>query len=407
MAERRRKAAGAGAPGSRCSVRNPARPDCPAAISPRPKPSPATPTWWPAPTSTRPPARSPARPKQPAGPGLSRPPQRRHRPDRIAFARRQRGTPRQHGPDARRRRRRGQDRRGRRRHRPTAATTSATATTMMTTMDTGGGGWLDDDGGPDDGDDDGPGDDGDPRGGSGPVGEPDDDGARPWRPPRRRRPRPMMTIHVPMTNQAMTAIQAAGIRAAVPGRALTMAHDNAPGGARTAAPPLPEVTVPLATLQKRAGRPGETRLLGPLDPAMTRDLAAAAARSPHSRWEVTIVDDRGYATGHGIARRGRGRRNQPQPPGSAFWLTARPDEHHRHRNPPARAGSAEGSSRAPAPRRATGSSPPEAGDRDTHPARRPGTGRAVRCRAHARLRPPVSGQPLRARRPAPPPGPGP
>jgi hypothetical protein len=80
---------------------------------------------------------------------------------------------------------------------------------------------------------------------------------------------------------------------------------------------LPEVTVPLVTLQGRAARAGENRLLGPLDPAMARDLAAAAARSPSSRWELTVVDERGYAVGHGIARPGRGRRQQPQPPGPA------------------------------------------------------------------------------------------
>jgi hypothetical protein len=63
------------------------------------------------------------------------------------------------------------------------------------------------------------------------------------------------------------------------------------------------VTVPLATLQRRAERPGDNRLLGPLDPAMTRELAAAAARSPSSRWEVTVVDDHGYAVGHDPGRR--------------------------------------------------------------------------------------------------------
>ena len=120
-------------------------------------------------------------------------------------------------------------------------------------------------------------------------------------------------------------------------------------------PVLPEVTAPLATLQRRAERPGETRLLGPLDPALTRDLATAAARSPHARWEITIVDDHGYATGHGIARPRRRRRQQPQPPGPASYAL------------PARVnititqtllqptGSA---SRAPAPRPATGSSHP-------------------------------------------------
>ena len=70
--------------------------------------------------------------------------------------------------------------------------------------------------------------------------------------------------------------------------------------ARRLSPVLPEVTVPLATLQGQAARPGENRLLGPLDPALARDLAAAAARSPASRWEVTIVDDHGYAVGHGL-----------------------------------------------------------------------------------------------------------
>jgi hypothetical protein len=92
--------------------------------------------------------------------------------------------------------------------------------------------------------------------------------------------------------------------------------DDGPGGAGGQAV-LSEVTVPLATLQGRAERPGENRLLGPLDPAITRDLAAAAARSPLSRWEVTVVDDQGYAVGHGIARSGRGRRQEPRPPGAA------------------------------------------------------------------------------------------
>jgi hypothetical protein len=78
------------------------------------------------------------------------------------------------------------------------------------------------------------------------------------------------------------------------------------------------VTVPLVTLQGRAERPGDNRLLGPLDPAMTRELAAAAARSPHTRWEVTIVDGQGFAVGHGIARPSRGGQQRPRPPGSAF-----------------------------------------------------------------------------------------
>jgi hypothetical protein len=95
--------------------------------------------------------------------------------------------------------------------------------------------------------------------------------------------------------------------------------DEDPGGAGGDHSALPEVTVPLVTLQGRAARPGDNRLLGPLDPGMARDLAAAAARSPSSRWEVTVVDDQGYAVGHGVARPGRGLRHKPQPPSPASW----------------------------------------------------------------------------------------
>lgn len=93
-------------------------------------------------------------------------------------------------------------------------------------------------------------------------------------------------------------------------------NGSGPGGAERR-PGLPEVIVPLATLLGRAERPGDNRLLGPLDPAMARDLAAAAARSPHSRWEITVVDVQGYAVGHGIARVRRGGRRKPQPPDPA------------------------------------------------------------------------------------------
>jgi hypothetical protein len=87
-----------------------------------------------------------------------------------------------------------------------------------------------------------------------------------------------------------------------------------PDDPRVPAPPLAEVTVPLATLQRRAEPAGDNRLLGPLDPALARGLAAAAARSPYSRWEITIVDENGYATGHGIARPRHGSGQEPPPP---------------------------------------------------------------------------------------------
>jgi len=93
--------------------------------------------------------------------------------------------------------------------------------------------------------------------------------------------------------------------------------NSGPGGPEDSQPPGPpqaEVTVPLTTLQHWAERAGDSRLLGPVDPALARDLAAAAARSPWSRWEITIVDEHGYATGHGTARPTRGAGPPPQPP---------------------------------------------------------------------------------------------
>ena len=189
--------------------------------------------------------------------------------------------------------------------------------------------------------------------------------------------------------------------------------DGSPGepeDPQAPAPPLAEVTVPLATLQRRAERAGDSRLLGPLDPALARDLAAAAARSPASRWEITIVDEHGYAIGHGTARPARG----ASPPAAAASRparsprAARPGQHHRHRDLPAPTGSTGGP--AALRRTATGrlaAHPRQTGNLDTHPARRPAADRPARRRAHPRLRPPVPGQLLPARRPAAPPGPGP
>jgi len=94
--------------------------------------------------------------------------------------------------------------------------------------------------------------------------------------------------------------------------------DPGPGGPGGRAA-LPEVTAPLATLQGRVKRPGDNRLLGALDPALTRDLATAAARSPNARWEITIVDERGYAIGHGTLRPRRGKHHHPPPPGPAYY----------------------------------------------------------------------------------------
>ena len=60
--------------------------------------------------------------------------------------------------------------------------------------------------------------------------------------------------------------------------------------------------MPLATLLGLAERPGEIHGFGLLDPALARELAAAAAASPRTEVCVTVTSPEGYATGHGCAR---------------------------------------------------------------------------------------------------------
>jgi hypothetical protein len=83
----------------------------------------------------------------------------------------------------------------------------------------------------------------------------------------------------------------------------------------------PDLAVPLATLLGLAERPGEIHRLGPVDPALARRLAAAAAASPRTQVCVTVTSPEGYATGHGCARPGRtrARAREPSaaPPGTA------------------------------------------------------------------------------------------
>jgi hypothetical protein len=93
---------------------------------------------------------------------------------------------------------------------------------------------------------------------------------------------------------------------------------HSPGGSAPSLAALAarvNLTVPLATLLGLADRPGAGHGLGPLDPALARDLAAAAAASPHSQWCVTVTDPSGIAIGHGCARPARTRGKAP-PPGS-------------------------------------------------------------------------------------------
>jgi hypothetical protein len=86
------------------------------------------------------------------------------------------------------------------------------------------------------------------------------------------------------------------------------------------------LTAPLATLTRLTDRPGELAGLGPVDPWLTRDLAAAAAQNPKTTWCVTVTDEHGHAIGHGCARpEPKGHRNRagpgPPPGGTGFCFT--------------------------------------------------------------------------------------
>ena len=62
------------------------------------------------------------------------------------------------------------------------------------------------------------------------------------------------------------------------------------------------LTTPLAVLLNLAERPGEIAGLGPIDPALARDLAHAATQNPRTTYCVTVTDQQGHAIGHGCAR---------------------------------------------------------------------------------------------------------
>ena len=116
---------------------------------------------------------------------------------------------------------------------------------------------------------------------------------------------------------------------------------DGPGGSGPAGPAGPAggvpagfagrvtLTIPLTTLLDQADRPGEIPGLGPVDPWLARDLAAATAQSPRTTWCVTVTDEHGQAIGHGCARpepTGRRRQAGPGPPGGtgfSFTRTSR------------------------------------------------------------------------------------
>jgi hypothetical protein len=97
------------------------------------------------------------------------------------------------------------------------------------------------------------------------------------------------------------------------------------GGGAGALPGIPagfaartNLTLPLATLLWLADRPGTLPGIGPVDPALARDLAAAAARHPASTFCLTITDPHGRPLAHGCGRPPpRGQRNHDTPGGAA------------------------------------------------------------------------------------------
>ena len=61
------------------------------------------------------------------------------------------------------------------------------------------------------------------------------------------------------------------------------------------------ITVPWAALTDQPGAPADVAGFGLVDAADARDLAAAAARDPRTRWCVTALHPDGTAAAHGCA----------------------------------------------------------------------------------------------------------
>ena len=87
------------------------------------------------------------------------------------------------------------------------------------------------------------------------------------------------------------------------------------------------LTIPEATLTGRADRPGELGGIGPVDPDLARDLAAAATRNPRSTWCVTVTDSQGHAIGHGCARPVKRRKPDGHDPPGDPRFTFTPTDH--------------------------------------------------------------------------------
>jgi hypothetical protein len=82
-----------------------------------------------------------------------------------------------------------------------------------------------------------------------------------------------------------------------PGSGRRAGQDDGPSFAA-----LVTITVPLATAEGQSDEPGEADGFGLVDAQTARDLVAAAARHPHTRWCVTALHPDGTAAAHGCAK---------------------------------------------------------------------------------------------------------
>jgi hypothetical protein len=80
------------------------------------------------------------------------------------------------------------------------------------------------------------------------------------------------------------------------------------------------ITVPHTAMEGDTGPPGDVAGFGILDHPDTRDLVAAAARNPATRWCVTVLNPDGTAAAHGC---GAGSRHWPPAQGPPGAMTAR------------------------------------------------------------------------------------
>lgn len=98
-----------------------------------------------------------------------------------------------------------------------------------------------------------------------------------------------------------------------PGSGGTGSGPGTPQAGRVFQAHPPDLVVPLLTLLGHAERPGEIQGFGLLDPALARNMAAAAIASRRTEVCITVTSPEGYAIGHGYARPARSARTAAAP----------------------------------------------------------------------------------------------